>query len=59
MFLAYYAELGVPEDFYWYTINAATAEGMHYMTEAEIRSYGMATDFEGDDPWDLSSCDDR
>jgi hypothetical protein len=29
--------------FYWFTIEAAPAEGMHLMTEAEIRYFGMLT----------------
>lgn len=59
IFLKYYRELGVPEEFYWYTIEAAPAEGMHYMSEAEIQAFGMATEFDGDGPWDLASCNSR
>jgi hypothetical protein len=59
MFLEYFRELGVPDEFYWYTIEAAPAEGMHYMSEAEIQAFGMATEFDGDGPWNLASCDSR
>ncbi len=31
------------EDWYWFTIQAAPAEGMHTMTEAEIQEYGLLT----------------
>ncbi len=27
------------EDFYYFTINSATAEGIHYMTEEEMNKY--------------------
>lgn len=59
MFLEYYRELGIPEQFYWYTLKAATADGMHYMSETEIRNYGVATEFEGEEYWNLASCDSR
>lgn len=56
MFLDYMREISIPEKFYWYTIEAAPADGMHYMSEADIQSFGLATEFEGNDPWDLASC---
>jgi hypothetical protein len=30
--------------FYWFTIEAAPADGMHFMTPAEIATYGLATE---------------
>ena len=29
--------------FYWFTLEAAPADGMHYMTEAEIARFGLLT----------------
>lgn len=42
-YLSYYAEMGIPASFYWYTLEAANAEDMHWMTAAEARSFAMAT----------------
>ena len=44
LYLAYYRSLGIPEDFYWFTLEAAPADGMHWMTDAEIERFGLATD---------------
>ena len=59
LFLAHYKALHVPAAFYWYTLRVATADEMHYMPEAEIKAFSMATEFEGEGPWDLSVCDAR
>ena len=46
-YITYYVEMGFSqqesEDFYFFTINAATAENVHWMTEAEITNYKMTT----------------
>lgn len=41
IFLAYYREMGVPEPFYWFTLESASAEGLHWMTPAEIRRFSL------------------
>lgn len=43
-YLQYYQEMGIPSDFYWYTIEAASADDIHWMTENEITKYGVLTD---------------
>jgi hypothetical protein len=43
LLLDLYAELGIPAEFYWFTLTAAPAEGMHYLTEAEILRFGLVT----------------
>lgn len=43
LYLNYYDEMGITPDFYWFTLQAAPAQGMHYMSNAEITQYGMAT----------------
>ncbi len=43
MFLDYYRDMGVPEDFYWYTLKVAPPERIHWMTDEEILVYDMAT----------------
>lgn len=59
IFLDYYRDLGIPEQFYWFTIASAPADGMHYMSEAEIMGFGVATAIDGDGIWDLASCHAR
>lgn len=48
IFFDYYQAIGFSEtwsrDFYFYTINAASAENIHWMTESEIEEYGMLTE---------------
>lgn len=46
-YISYYESVGMTrqqaEDFYYFTINAATAEGMHWMTSVEIAKYKLLT----------------
>ena len=44
IYLEYYREMGIPEDFYWFTLQAAPPEGMHWMTEAELEDYAIYTE---------------
>ena len=39
MFLDFYKKVNVDASFYWYTLQAAPADGMHFMTNAEIEKY--------------------
>jgi len=39
LFLDYYAEMGIDEEFYWFTLQAAPADDIHYMTEDELERY--------------------
>ncbi|MDN3681250.1 alpha/beta hydrolase [Vibrio tapetis subsp. quintayensis] len=43
MYLDYYQEMGIPTDFYWFTLEVAPANQMHQMTKSEIQKYGLAT----------------
>lgn len=47
-YINYYVSVGFTqqqaEDFYYFTINAATADDIHWMTEAEITQYNMLTE---------------
>ena len=43
-YLDYYAEMGIPGEFYWRTLSAAPAEGIHWMTEDELERFGFFTD---------------
>ncbi len=42
-YLDYYDTMGTPQDFYWYTLEAAPATGIHWMTAAETAQYQMTT----------------
>ena len=43
MFLDYYREMEVPEDFYWFTLDAAPAARIHWMSDEEILVFGLVT----------------
>ncbi|MEE9394561.1 MAG: hypothetical protein V3W41_18865 [Planctomycetota bacterium] len=43
MFLDFYPEIGIDNAFYWYTLKAAPADGIHWMTEKEIKNFGLGT----------------
>ena len=40
-YLDYYNAIGITTDFYWYTLEAAQANSIHWMTEQEIVQYGV------------------
>ncbi len=42
-YLEYYKAIGIDADFYWYTLEAATADNIHWMTAQEIAQYGVLT----------------
>ncbi|MCJ7752932.1 MAG: hypothetical protein MUP13_00065 [Thermoanaerobaculales bacterium] len=44
MFLDYYRDMEIPEAFYWYTLEVAPPERIHWMSDEEILVYEMATD---------------
>lgn len=42
-YLDYFRDIGVEDDFYWFTIAAAPADGMHWMTAAEADQFDLTT----------------
>ncbi len=44
MFLEFYRKIDIPEEFYWYTLKVAPAEGIHWMLPDEISRYQIVTD---------------
>lgn len=46
-YLDYYARVGAQQAFYWFTLDAAPAAGMHWMTADEAQRYGIATQSAG------------
>ncbi len=47
-YIKYYKSVGMTqqqaEDFYYFTIYSAPVDGIHWMTEAEVKKYNMVTD---------------
>jgi len=41
IYLDYYNAIGITTDFYWYTLAAASADNIHWMTTEEITQYGI------------------
>jgi len=44
-YLDYYQQVNIPESFYWYTLDAAPADSIHWMTMSEIQKYDVLTSF--------------
>ena len=43
LYLDYYRAMDVPEEFYWFTLESAPPEDIHWMTEDEIERYRIST----------------
>ena len=44
LYLNYYDSIGVDQEFYWFTLQAAPPEALHVMTAGELDEYNFATD---------------
>lgn len=42
-YLDFYKTVGIDPQFYWYTLDAAPADDMHWMTDDELRRFSIAT----------------
>ncbi|UAB87982.1 alpha/beta hydrolase [Ruegeria sp. SCSIO 43209] len=42
-YLNYFEDIGVDPDFYWFTLDAASEEEMHWMTASEANRFDMTT----------------
>lgn len=42
-YLDYYRIVNIPDEFYWFTLEAAPAHDIHFMTEEEIEIYKIRT----------------
>ena len=42
-YLDYYRDINVPDAFYWFTLQAAAPDSVHWMTEDEMALYGVRT----------------
>lgn len=45
-YLDYYSRMGIPKGFYWFTLDIAPSEDMHWMTQQELRRFNIITTFE-------------
>ena len=43
LYLDYYRAIGINPDFYWFTLDAADADEMHWMSVSEINAFRVAT----------------
>lgn len=43
LYLDYYRQLGINSDFYWFTIQAADADNIHWMSATERQQYGLTS----------------
>jgi hypothetical protein len=43
LYLDYYAEMGIDESFYWFTLDAACSREIHWMSQDELEQYGVTT----------------
>ena len=41
LYLNYYEDMGITTEFYWFTLNAASYDGIHEMTRDEMVQYGL------------------
>ncbi|MBT5873814.1 MAG: alpha/beta hydrolase, partial [Candidatus Latescibacteria bacterium] len=41
IFRNYYREMAIPEVFYWFSIQAAPADDIHWMTRQELSDFGV------------------
>ena len=42
-YLDVFPNIGISNDFYWFTLEAATEKGMFYRTKADMQKYRFAT----------------
>ncbi|MEM7085023.1 MAG: M28 family peptidase [Bacteroidota bacterium] len=48
LYLEYYAAMEIPASFYWYTLDAAPAEEIHWMTQNEMFAYEVLTNWKNE-----------
>jgi len=41
LYLEYYEDMGIPTEFYWFTLTVAPFDGMHEMTRGEMITYEL------------------
>ena len=43
LYLDYYAEMGIDPSFYWFTLDAAGSDDIHWMTRDELSLHGLTS----------------
>ena len=43
LYLDYYTDMGIDPSFYWFTLDAAPADSIHWMTSDELIAFGLVT----------------
>ena len=43
VYLDYYEDMGIPTDFYWWTLEVASSDDIHWMTREEMLAFGVIT----------------
>jgi len=44
VYLEFYEDMGIPEDFYWWTLAVAASNDIHWMTREELLAFGVVTE---------------
>lgn len=58
VYLDYYDGIGIDEDFYWFTLDAAPAQGMYWMNADDVDTYEVVTEGSGR-PGEADDCVSR
>ena len=43
LYLDFYEEMGIPDAVYWFTLETAPSDGIHWMSESELSEYELLT----------------
>ncbi|MFK7877126.1 MAG: alpha/beta hydrolase [Paracoccaceae bacterium] len=57
-YLSYYQDVGIDAAFYWFTLQVAPADGMHWMTSEEVARFSVSTN-QATSMGTQAMCDDR
>ncbi len=49
-YLSFYRDMAIPEAFYWFTLHAASAEDIHWMTPVELERFRVLSTGSGPEP---------
>ena len=44
MYVKYYGDMGISDQFYWFTLEAASSDDIHEMTHEEMIAYGLISE---------------
>lgn len=58
-YLRYFRKMGINEYFYWFTLAAASAQDMHWMSAQDVNRFSMTTDKPAPELGTKDVCDNR